>query len=606
MNIKELEDKALWVRRKVLEMAVAADSGHVSTAMSQTEILVALYYGGILRHDPKNPKWEDRDIFILSKGQGGIGLYPILADRGYFPLSDLDNFCGKGSKIGVHAESHCPGVEILSGSLGHGLPIATGIAQAFKADGKDNLVFCLVGDGELHEGSNWEALMSASQLKLGNLILIVDRNGQNTIGRTRGTKDVPMNSPKDGPALGPLGAKLEAFGFPTWEVDGHSSQLIVRTLDFARKYHEEDVPKALICNTVKGKGLSVMEDKRDWHYRAPRGVEIQQCQNDLGLGCDLLEDLPKPAQAKHGVAMRDRYFDALYEHFKADKNCVLITADNGWPGIDKFAALKNQFFQVGIAEQQMVGMAAGLALQGRKVWCYAIAPFVTTRVHEFLKLDACAMNLPIHMVGVGAGFAYDIMSTTHHTVEDITIMRVLPNMTVYSPSDGYVAAAVADFQAALPGPSYVRLDRGGLPDLHLQGDYYGSGVSVLEPGTDFLNISIISTGMMCATALKVSEVLGGAQVLDVHRLKPLNTQLLLTLLAEADRVVTLEEHQLNGGLGSIVAEAFVDYGASRLMPLLRIGVPDRFSFELGGREEIHKAIGLDVDSVVRRIKEWKV
>lgn len=604
MNIPELEAKALWVRRKVLEMAVAADSGHVSTAMSQTEILVALYYGGILRHDPSNPKWEDRDVFLLSKGQGGIGLYPVLADRGYFPVSDLDNFCGPGSHIGVHAEWHCPGIEMISGSLGHGLPVATGIAQAMKTDGKDSLVFCLVGDGELHEGSNWEALMSAAQLKLGNLIVIVDRNGQNTIGRTR----PPFELPKDGPNLDPLRDKFEAFGCTVYGTNGNDFTDLKHALPVREHRLHSDRPFVLIANTVKGKGLSVMEDKRDWHYRCPRGAEVIQCVKDLTTS-DAWPPAtwaPKPAhqvgaQVKHGVAMRDRYFDALYEHFKADKNCVLITADNGWPGIDKFAALKGQFYQVGIAEQQMVGMAAGLALRGRKVWCYAIAPFVTTRVHEFLKLDACAMNLPIHMIGVGAGFAYDIMSTTHHLVEDIAIMRVLPNMTVYSPADGPTAEFVANEQVFSRGPSYARLDRGGVPDICELGSFDKDRGFRTTYYRSNAPLTIVSTGYMTHTAMKVAEQIE-ASVIDVFRLKPLDPAFECNVTG-CLQLVTLEEHQINGGLGSIVVERMNDIGLNT--KVLRLAVPDRFSFELGGREEIHKACGLDVDSVVKRIKEWK-
>ncbi|HAP40233.1 MAG TPA: transketolase, partial [Nitrospira sp.] len=181
---ERLRRKAQWVRSTVLEMAVKAHSGHISTAYSQTELLVALYYGGLLRFDARNPKWNGRDRFILSKGQGGIGLYPILADLGYFPLSELENFAGVGNLLGVHAEWNIPGIEVITGSLGHGLPIATGMAEAALMNRDEHLIVCFLGDAELFEGSNWEAAIYAGHRGYRNLVCIVDRNGQGVLGPT--------------------------------------------------------------------------------------------------------------------------------------------------------------------------------------------------------------------------------------------------------------------------------------------------------------------------------------------------------------------------------------------------------------------------------------
>jgi transketolase len=272
---RHLEAKARWVRMKVLDMAVHAKSGHISSAFSQTELLVALYHGGILRHDPQNPRWEERDRFILSKGQGGIGLYPILADVGYFPLSELDNFAGRGNMLGVHAEWHTPGVEILSGSLGHGLPIATGIAQVGLERKKDWLVFCLLGDAELYEGSNWEAALFAAHKGLSNLVCIVDRNGQGVMGFTD-----DVEAPNDGPRLNPLDEKFAAFGFEVRVIDGHSYSQIFETFKDVR-HRQGWQPLVVIANTRKGKGASIMENKRLWHYRVPTGQDLEITRGDL-------------------------------------------------------------------------------------------------------------------------------------------------------------------------------------------------------------------------------------------------------------------------------------------------------------------------------------
>lgn len=280
----DLRDKAHWLRQKVLEMAVRVNSGHISTAYSQCELLVALYLGGILKYDPADDQWDGRDRFILSKGQGGIGLYPVLALAGFFPIEDLDRFTMRGSHLGVHAEWQIPGVEVLTGSLGHGLPIATGKAQALLNDGKDNLVFCLLGDGELHEGSNWEAALFAGHQGYENLICIVDRNNQATLGKLDS-----YESRRDGPGLNPLGDKFRAFGFEVREIDGHSFEEIFDCFEDIRERRGTGRPLFVISNTLKGKGLSLMEDQRMWHYRVPAGADLERCIAEIGLPADLAE-----------------------------------------------------------------------------------------------------------------------------------------------------------------------------------------------------------------------------------------------------------------------------------------------------------------------------
>jgi transketolase len=315
-------------------------------------------------------------------------------------------------------------------------------------------------------------------------------------------------------------------------------------------------------------------------------------------------------ETKFIIGMRDAFFDALYQIFRDDQDCIIVTADNGAPSLDKFAELPGQFYQVGIAEQQMFGMAAGMAFEGKKVWCYAIAPFVTTRVHEFVKLDVCAMSFPITILGVGAGYAYDIMGPSHHTVEDIAIMRVLPNLSIFSPADAVCAASLAKVSYESKGPIYIRFDRAGIPDLYKLGTDFGAGFNEVRQGTD---VYILATGIMVHQALKVAERLRDtgvdAGVLDMHRLKPADLTSIFTHLDRrlkplANGVVTLEEHYVAGGLGSMVAEYLADTDRSERYRLLRIGQGEKFVFDYGGREVIWKKYGLDVDSVVDRIRQW--
>lgn len=268
-NIVELKRKAKWVRSKVLEMCISAGAGHIAPSLSCADILVVLYYGGILRFDPANPRWEDRDRFILSKGQSANALYAILADLVFFPIAELDTFTRDGSRLGGHCEDNIPGVECFTGSLGHGLSIGAGMALAAKMDSKDYLTLVLMGDGECQEGSVWEAAMFASQHNLRNLIAIVDRNRLQAIDFT-----------EDAVGLEPFSDKWQAFGWDVETIDGHSIDSMMSTFRNIRNRNSSK-PQMIIALTTKGKGISLMENKPIWHYRIPIGHEVEIARKEV-------------------------------------------------------------------------------------------------------------------------------------------------------------------------------------------------------------------------------------------------------------------------------------------------------------------------------------
>lgn len=291
-NKEFLKKKAQWVRQTVVDMSVKAKSGHVTTAFSQAEMLVALYQGKILRLRPNEPKWPDRDRFILSKGQGGIGTYPILADMGFFPQEELEKFTQEGSNLGVHAEWNIPGVELLTGSLGHGLPMATGMALDAQIKGKKHLIVCMLGDGELHEGSNWEAMFFAAHFKMDNLVCIVDRNKQSTLGfHDSDSEFFDPTYHKDGPSLNPLEDKWESFGFEVRVVkDGHDFDQIFRAFDDVYKRPgKAGKPLVIISKTSKGRGSRITQNQRLWHYRVPAGTDLEQIRKDVTMGLEAFD-----------------------------------------------------------------------------------------------------------------------------------------------------------------------------------------------------------------------------------------------------------------------------------------------------------------------------
>jgi transketolase len=261
-----LGEKATEIRRSVVRMISAAGQGHIGGDMSVTDILTTLF-DAVLRIDPANPSWPDRDRFVLSKGHCSASLYSALAFSGYFPPSELGTFMAPLSPLNGHPNRNkVPGVETNTGPLGHGLPFAVGAALGARIAGRSYRVFVVLGDGEMQEGSNWEALMSASHQGLDNLVAIVDRNRLQQGARTEDTN-----------RLDPLDAKLAAFGCEVREIDGHDYPQLVDAL----RPSTTGKPVAVIANTIKGKGISFVEDRVEWHHKVPSAEQTELALKEL-------------------------------------------------------------------------------------------------------------------------------------------------------------------------------------------------------------------------------------------------------------------------------------------------------------------------------------
>jgi transketolase len=266
-NIKELQKKAIQIRKDILKMLTLAGSGHTGGSLSIVEILVALYYHE-LKNDPENPALRGRDMFLLSKGHACPALYAVLADKGYFDREKLWSLRRLGSQLQGHPQLGLPGVEISSGSLGQGLSIANGIALAARLDKLPTRVYCLMGDGETNEGQVWEAAMTASHYKLDNVCAIIDYNKLQIDGFCCDVKD-----------MGTYVDKWKDFGWYTIETDGHDLQKLIAALDKAKTVRM--VPTALIAHTIKGKGVSFVENKVEWHGVAPKKEEYERAVKEL-------------------------------------------------------------------------------------------------------------------------------------------------------------------------------------------------------------------------------------------------------------------------------------------------------------------------------------
>lgn len=267
--IKFLKEKALWVRKETLNLYRMSPGFRLASSLSDVEIFVVLYYGKILNINPKNINWEERDRFIISKGHGAISLYPILADLGFFSKKELTKMSQKGSFLGDIPDTRIPGFETINGALGHGLGVACGIATALKKKNLDSKVFVLSGDGELYEGAVWEAVMFASHHKLDNLILIIDNNKISLLDYCKNIID-----------LEPLEEKFQAFKWKVATVNGHDIEGLYKSLK-TLKQSDDNRPKVLIADTIKGKGVSQLEGDALCHIKSLKENEIIKAIEEL-------------------------------------------------------------------------------------------------------------------------------------------------------------------------------------------------------------------------------------------------------------------------------------------------------------------------------------
>ena len=307
--------------------------------------------------------------------------------------------------------------------------------------------------------------------------------------------------------------------------------------------------------------------------------------------------------------MRDAFIEALFERMQADENIFFISADFGAPALDKLRSrYADRFVNVGIAEQNLINVATGLALEDFIVYAYAIAPFLSMRAYEQIRTSISILSqirdININLIGVGAGLSYDVTGPTHHCLEDSCIMAVLPNFTVFSPSDPILSEKFVDYTLKQSGPKYIRMDGKAQPELYADEEKisFEDGFTELRKGSE---VCIVATGYMTHEALKVADKLSqdniSAGVVDVYFLKPFNEQLLVKIFRGYKHIVTMEEAFLNkGGLDTIVAGAC--FSNRVYIGMTKLGFGDRYIFDVGNREHLYRINGLDLINMIKKIK----
>ena len=307
--------------------------------------------------------------------------------------------------------------------------------------------------------------------------------------------------------------------------------------------------------------------------------------------------------------MRDAFIEAIHERMRENNRIFFVSADFGSPALDKLREdFKDRFINVGIAEQNLINVSVGLALEGYVVYAYAIAPFITMRdyeqIRQSLSISSQVRPINVNLIGVGAGLSYDVSGPTHHCLEDISVMRLMPNFTVFSPSDWLLAKKFIDYSINVKMPKYLRFDSKAMPaiydninDLKIEEGFYE-----LVKGE---KVCLVSTGFMTHRALKAAKELKDVGVVDMFMLKPVNEKLLLETLKKYAYIITIEEGFIgNGGLDALISKVILDNQLN--IKLKRMGFNDKYLFELGGRDYLHKLNNLDEEAIVKAIKDFAV
>ena len=601
LSVEELRLAAQEMRALVITDIFAAGSGHPGGSLSILDIATALYLR-VLNHDPAQPSWPGRDRVFWSAGHKAPALYVALGRAGYFPVEDVVTLRQLGSPFEGHPNRlKVPGVEISSGSLGQGLSVAVGSALAAKRRGEPHRVYCIMGDGEQQEGSIWEAAMAAGNFELDNLCGIVDQNRLQIDGWV-----------KDVMGIEPIGAKYATFGWNVIEIDGHNLELILRAFDAAELYKGR--PTVIIAHTVKGKGVSFMENQAAWHGVAPNREQFEKAIAELATPAvpreridrmlaraeenarrvteETRRRLPFPGRnywwnsrenMKVAMDATRMGFGRALDTSGADERVCTIHADiSGSIRIVDFEAKHPERLarvtSVGIAEQNMQGVASGMAREGLIPVTGTYGVFASGRCWDQLRTTVCYNNLNVKIAGAHGGISVGPDGATHQSLEEISLMSILPNMHVEVPCDSVETERATRYcLLELDGPAYVRFAREATPVVTTRETPYQFGVANViryrgeKPqfveafetvlSTDYRSegedAAIVACGPMVPEAMRAAWLLKEdygieTRVLNVHTVKPLDAAALVAAAAATGLVVTAEEHQ-KGGFGNLIA-----------------------------------------------------
>ena len=652
-SIEELKEAANLMRGYDLVALCAAGSGHAGGTLSIMDITAALYLR-VADHDPQSPSWEDRDRIVWSTGHKAPSLYLGLAFAGFHPVDDVVTLRKLYSPYQGHPHwVKLPGVEASTGSLGQGLSIAVGLALAGKLNSKNHKVFCIMGDGEQQEGEIWEAAMEAAHYKLDNLIGIVDCNRLQIDGKVSDVMNVE-----------PLEEKYRGFGWDVVRINGHDMKQVVDALENAKK--DLGKPLVILANTVKGKGVSFMEDVAGWHGKSPNLEEMQKGLAELGL-TDKIPVRMLLEKANKYQAVVERKLEAKMPKFREnywwnsgdamkvkmeptrmgfgqsladngdDERIVCLGLDiSGSITISQFYAnkpeRKKRWISMGIAEQSATAAAAGLAREGKIPVFGTYGTFAAARNLDQIRTSVCYGNFNVMIAGAHGGVSVGPDGATHQALEDLFAMCGLPNMSVVVPCDSVETRKATTYLLLKHvGPKYIRFAREATPIVTNEKTSFVFGkanvirfrkqspnfadafqtVLAADYKDEAEDLSIIACGPMVPEAMRAAWILKRdfgyeTRVINLHTLKPIDEAAVVRAARETGVVVTAEEHQI-GALAWHVSYIITSNDRIYGHPVITgaIGVQDRFG-DSGAPWELVKEFEVSAEHIVQKAAELMV
>ena len=620
-----LAQLAAQLRVDSVRASTSAGSGHPTSSMSAADLLSVLITKH-LRYDWDDPHAPGNDHLIFSKGHASPLLYAVFKAAGVVTDEELmTGYRRFGQRLEGHPTPVLPWVDVATGSLGQGLPAGVGIALAGKyLERRAYRVWVLCGDSELAEGSIWEALDKASYYKLSNLVAVMDINRLGQSGPTDLSWD-----------LDAYARRAEAFGAAVLVIDGHDLAAIDGALAEAGRAAGER-PTVIVARTIKGRGFSEVEDKEGWHGRPFPPDMAERAIAELGGVRNLRVRGPRPEPVPAGdeeaglakaeaaevsvakasattpsypvgerIATRKAYGDALVALGARDPKVVALDGEvkNSTFAIEFAQAYPARYFEMFIAEQQLIAAATGLAARGYKPFASTFAAFFT-RAYDFIRMGAIS-SANLRLAGSHAGVEIGADGPSQMALEDLAIMRAVHGSTVLYPADGTSTTALVEAMADTMGISYLRCTRGSYPGLYPDGETFPIGGAKVLRSSDHDDVTLIGAGVTLHECLRAAEILATdgitARVIDCYSIKPIDTVTLTAAAgATSGRVVIAEDHHPEGGLGSAVYDALLAAGQKNLstIHLAVRGMPGS-----GTGAELLAWAGIDADHIAAAARE---
>jgi transketolase len=605
MDAQQLRELGQQFRVDSVRCAAAAKSGHPSSGMSAADlmaVLVANYY----KFDFENPKRAENDRLIFSKGHASTLLYAIFRAAGAITDEEMLRYRQFGSILEGHPTPRIPWVDVATGSLGQGLPIGVGMALAAKyLDQLPSRVWVLLGDSEMAEGSQWEAFEHASHYELDNLTAIIDVNRLGQRGETMVGWD--LDTYRD---------RAHAFGWETIEIDGHDIEAIERA--YTEAAGTTGKPTVVLARTIKGKGVKEIENQPGWHGKALENPE--HAIEELGGQRNIHVDVAKPEPAKahtfpsgklelprynvgDEVATRKAYGDALAALGAARGDVVAL---DGEVSNSTFAEIfgkahPERYFEMYIAEQQLVAAAVGLSVRGWNAYASTFAAFFS-RAYDFIRMAAIS-RANLRLSGSHAGVSIGEDGPSQMALEDIASIRAVHSSTVLQPCDANQTAKLVAAMADTDGIVFLRTLRPNTPVIYdADEDFHVGGSRVLRSSDDD-DVTLVASGVTVHEAVKAAEALEQdditARVIDLYSIKPVDTETLNAAAEGTRRIITVEDHNPEGGVGDAVLAALAETGAeARVVKLAVTEMPHS-----GKGTELLAAYGIDADGIAKAARQ---